>query len=124
MDITIEARDRDKTQEIAIALGELKSELENVGLDVQVTDVLNPRGTKDGSLILALTLLGLSLQVIQTVLSVLQFWSEKKNLRVEIEAEEKIIEFNGKSAVDLTNAIEELRGQTPYSKIRIIISRN
>ena len=85
MDLIIKIDRERPTNADSVALKDLRDRLVRGGVPVQTTNAEPEPGTRDGGLIIGLTLAGLGLGLIQTVVSIMQYWKKENKYLINIE---------------------------------------
>lgn len=115
----------DVTQEDSYNLGELANLIQqDCDLPVKLKKADSEGGVKDGGLIIGLTVIGLVLSAIGTLVSVLSYWkSQQPKYSLTISYGGKTLSIENMSSEQIKNEFTKLQAESTNSQIEIKISK-
>lgn len=124
MNITnvIIAFDKGPSTEDSIALNELRDSLRESDISSEPDIDQQRTGVKDGGLTLGLTIAGLALSAVGTLVSAISLWGSK-NYSITFKTGETTFEANNLSAKEALAIAQAIKDKAVASDIKVLVSR-
>lgn len=124
MNICISFKEKKPTGESSYCLNNLAKLIEQeADIAVQLEKNSPKEGSKDGGLTIALSIIGLALSAVATLVSVFSYWkSQQPNYSVSIECGNTTIELNNVSFDELQAVIKKLEKQNHSSDLTVLLT--
>lgn len=109
--------------EDSVALNQLCDSLRQSDIFADPQIGAPPVGVKDGGLTLGLTLAGLALSSVSTLVSALSFWASKRAYSITFQTGEISFSGNNLNAKEALAIAEAIRNNAVASDIKVLVSR-
>jgi hypothetical protein len=106
----------------SFALNELRESLEESKISVETENDQKKTGVKDGGLTLALTIAGLALSAVGTLVSAISLWGSKKNYSITFKTGDATFAANNLSAKETLTIAQAIKDKAVASDIRVLVS--
>lgn len=106
----------------SVALNELQESLGDSSIIAQSTIDKNRTGVKDGGLMVGLTIAGLGLSALSTLISAIALWGSKRNYSIGFKSGETTFAANNLSPKETLTIAQALKDKATASDIEVLIS--
>ena len=113
----------DPSTEDSIALKELGESLAESDISTESDIHKNKIGVKDGGLTLALTIAGLALSAVGTLVSAISLWGSKRNYSISFQIGEATFAANNLSAKETLTIAQAIKDKAVASDVKVLVSR-
>jgi len=117
------AFDKAPSTEDSIALNELRDSLGESDISSEPDIDQQRAGVKDGGLTLGLTIAGLTLSAVGTLVSAISLWGSKRNYSITFKTGETTFAANNLRAKEALTIAQAIKDNAVASDIKVLISR-